>query len=216
MTKALEAAIRRARALAPDFGEHLDSAIRTGDFSKPLLYVDSEDRLTMLKAIWPVTAPGVRAELLAHSLANGDAPSRELIFVCEAMREVRARGELVIEQPEDQSYFDALPQHVTAYRGTTQAEVDNAPFFGVSWTTEPVWAEWFAAQHGRFRRLDSPPLLLSQTIDKSDVAGAANGRGEHELFIDPITTARSLKNGQLVISAIDPAIERTRPDRLSV
>lgn len=211
MTKALETAIRRAQALAPAFADHIDSAIRSADLYRPLLYVGSEDRLTMLKAIWAVAVRGMGAGLLAFSLANGDAPSRELAFVCKAMRAVRARGQLVIEGPEDQRYFDSLPQRIIAYRGTTQAEIDDAPFFGVSWTTEREWAEWFATEHGRFRRLDSPPVLLSQTIDKSDVAGTVIGRTEHELFIDPLVTSRSHKKSQLVISAIDPSIERPRP-----
>jgi hypothetical protein len=202
ITATLASAIKKASALSPSFADRIDGSLRQGDFGDALFVVGSENRLTMLRAMWRAIPRSQRPSLLAEAISNGDAPCRELVFTCKAMREVKSRGALVISCAEDRAFFDHLPDLVTAYRGSTQAEVDDAPFFGVSWTTDRNRAEWFARQHGRFRRLDSQPVVLTITIAKSDISGVATEREEAELFIDTSHTNRAYKAGRLLVEAL--------------
>jgi hypothetical protein len=174
------------------------------------LYVDSENRLTMLRAIWRALPAGERPSLLANCISDGGAPCRELMFIVRAMRECVARGRLLIAEPNDMEFYDGLPERVVVYRGTTQAELDDWPFFGVCWTTKGETAEWFAATHGRFRRVDSNPILLSQTVMRAAIAGVTDTRDEAEVFIDTSVTCRAKRAQELSVWPLERAALRER------
>lgn len=203
MSKALGGAVQRAVAIFPPLASQIEAAVRAADHAAALGYVGSEQRLTMLKAIWSRVPRSKRPELLAAALSGGDAPSLELMFVVKAMRQIRETGAVVAGSPADREFLAGLHSTVTAYRGTTQAEIDDAPFFGVCWTTDLARARWFATVHGRFRSTSTPPVLLTMTVDKSDIAGAVAERGESELFIDPAITSRSHNDGRLRVERIE-------------
>ena len=68
--------------------------------------------------------------------------------------------------------LDELPEHLTVYRG---AENVDCP----SWTTDLAVARWFAH---RFR---GPGAVFMALIPKAGVLAVLDGRGEHEVVVDP-------------------------------
>ena len=76
-------------------------------------------------------------------------------------------GLILCDDPEG---FNALPEWVTIYRG----DIDDA---GMSWSTDPKIADWFAKRFGN----DAP--LLKGVVHKARITGYLFGRGESEILV---------------------------------
>jgi hypothetical protein len=75
---------------------------------------------------------------------------------------------------------DELPDKLTVYRGTCMDEIRSGNW-GFAWTLDRDKAEWFAT---RFEQDD--PVLITTTVNKSDVTGVLHRRGEAEIIIHPM------------------------------
>lgn len=69
-------------------GHALEAAAERSWF-RLLGYVNSEDRLSLVRTIWPVLRPDERSAVLARALSDGDLPSSEWTFLRRALREAR-------------------------------------------------------------------------------------------------------------------------------
>lgn len=77
---------------------------------------------------------------------------------------------------DDLASFNALPDSFTVYRGAIEGDNED----GISYTLNPDTAVWFAE-----RFADEEHLVLEGTVNKEDVIGYSNARGEMEIIIDP-------------------------------
>ena len=160
----------------------LIECIEAGRGHDALYLANSEDRLPLCMALWKRIPPTERAAVLAGAIAGGDLPVRVWRPLNRALCELRDAGQLVFDGEAARSAFRELPEMVTVYRGTVQAEVD-ADMFGVCWTLDRRRAVWFATKHGRFRNTRSPPVLLETKIPRTDICGLLFERNEREVLI---------------------------------
>lgn len=164
--------------------ERVAQARASRDWTKALHLLSSERLIPFAAEIWPELTAEEKPIVLADAVSGGDLPSLHLDFLYAAVRDLFESGCIAFDGAEARDAYKALPSTLTVYRGTVRAEVD-AGAIGVCWTLDKVTARWFATEHGRFRTLDSEPILITAAIDKPGVAGCLMGRGERELLIDP-------------------------------
>lgn len=86
---------------------------------------------------------------------------------------------------EERVVLDALPDPVPVYRGC-QAEINED---GLSWTVDYDKAVWFARRFSR----DAEPIVIVGTIDKCDIAGYFNRRGEKEVIALSLNAVRIVR-----------------------
>jgi hypothetical protein len=79
---------------------------------------------------------------------------------------------------EELAAFQALPETVTVYRGTSHRKVIS----GMSWTTDKTKAEWFAT---RFTTPHQSKNIAKGIIAKKDILAYLIGRGESEVVAFP-------------------------------
>ena len=77
-------------------------------------------------------------------------------------------------EPEEQEYYDTLPEVVTVYRGQSH---DGKYYNALSWTDDLEKATWFA------KRFEGGKLFKA-TIEKKYIFAFNNERGESELILD--------------------------------
>jgi len=75
---------------------------------------------------------------------------------------------------EERARLDGFPDRVQIYRGAPPQYAR-----GLSWTTSPEIAQWFA------RRFNRGGLLHMTTVPKAKIIGYLTGREEFEVIIDP-------------------------------
>ena len=170
--------------------QHYDEAVDKGAWRDLLMLADSHDRLVWLLAIYrdlPLTTQEA-ADLLVDTVSSSDRPMMHCgLSLCFCLMDLLNAGARGYDSEVARRTWEGFEDRISVYRGTVQAEVDQAGY-GVCWTTDPAVAEWFATEHGRFRNLSSPPVLLTATIDKSDIVGVATDREESEVLLcgDPL------------------------------
>lgn len=188
-TKAAAAARRVLRAsLAARGGadprvlvEHLQRCIDRGDVPGTLLLVSSEYRLSMCRALWPVVPEAEQQTVLASAIISSDNPAREWVWLQDTLADLSARGQRVFDGDAAREAFADLPERITIYRGTVEAEHWSGDY-GISWTLSRDKAVWFAT-HGRFRNHRSPAIILSATLRKHALAGLLADRDEPEVLV---------------------------------
>jgi hypothetical protein len=180
-----------ARALAhvphtlqDDFRQH----VAARDFDGALLLVESEHRIPTLRSLWRRVPHAQRPAVLGAAISSGDWLRPHLSFLLGALRQIRRRGQRVFDGPDAEQRFAALPEFVTAYRGTVQAEADTGWQYGISWTLKRDKAVFFASQHVRFRVTDSLPVLLTATVRRDVIGGLLVDRDEDEVLLDLLDT----------------------------
>jgi hypothetical protein len=72
-----------------------------------------------------------------------------------------------------------MPSTVRVWRGTSKLKIKEASR-GYSWTTERDVACWFAM---RYATQNAPPLVLTATVAKADIALVHNERSESEIVL---------------------------------
>jgi hypothetical protein len=79
--------------------------------------------------------------------------------------------------------FQSLPDRIEVYRGIGVEGAEN----GLSWTTDVDKAQWFADRNTNLaeRGIDAEPILLTGTVNKSDVIAYFLQRGESEIVVLP-------------------------------
>lgn len=82
---------------------------------------------------------------------------------------------------EDFAYFNGFPETVTIYRGLMDSK---AKVRGLSWTTDPITANWFT------KRFAKNGNLMKAKINKKHIFMFTNERKEYECVINP----RGLQN----------------------
>lgn len=83
--------------------------------------------------------------------------------------------------------FKALPDRFEIYRGIGIEGAEN----GLSWTTDVDKAHWFAGRNTNLAGMDidAEPILLTGTVNKSDVIAYFLQRGESEIVVLPENVA---------------------------
>jgi hypothetical protein len=160
----------------------LRASVKRGDWRSASALVGSGARPGLLRHLWPRIPEFEKAAALADAISAGDAPNQERAFLLGAVRELSAAGVRVYDGDAAHAAFDALPENVTIYRGTVEAEGDN---YGICWTLDRERAVFFAAEHGRFRRTDSPPVVLRAVVRRDDLSGVFLERDESEVLVLP-------------------------------
>jgi hypothetical protein len=168
----------------------LAEGVLAGKWDYALGLAESENRLPLCMALWKRIPATERAAVLAEAITGGDLPVRVWVPLNRALLELRDAGQLVFDGEAARSAYRELPETVTVYRGTVQAEVDEYAF-GVCWTLDRGRAVWFATKHGRFRNTRSPPVLLEAKVPKADVCGLLFDRNEREVLVATATIYKS-------------------------
>lgn len=88
-------------------------------------------------------------------------------------------------EPEEQEYYDNLPDIITVYRGQSH---DSKYYNALSWTDDYKKAVWFSKRFGSGH-------LYQATIEKKYVYAYNNERGESEIILD-YTKLKDLKEIQ--------------------
>ena len=78
-----------------------------------------------------------------------------------------------------QEFVDGLPDQITVYRGHQK---HNS--VGFSWTLSYHRARWFADRYQ-----SKPGVVSIVTVNKTQILGCLEGRGEHEIILDPATVS---------------------------
>ena len=166
----------------PELLGRLKSSVELGDWTAALLCVGSGARISLCMDLWPIIPKSDRAQVLAEAISGGDEPRRERDMLCAVLGALHRQNRRIFDSDTAEESFKNLPSQVTIYRGTTESEGDN---YGVCWTLSRDKAVWFATQHGRFRNTESPPVILSATVQRDDICGLLVERGEREVVICP-------------------------------
>lgn len=177
-------AIARARLLINGLQDLFEDAVERRDWDQVFLLPNSERRVPLLKALWPALKPEEWPSAIAVAISCGDMPSQCLPFLYKALSAVSHRHLRVFDGPDAAERFAALPDDVVVYRGTVQAEIDSR-CLGVCWTLSRERAVFFATQHGRFRNLHSPPVLLTAHVLRDRIVGLLVARNEDEVLVVP-------------------------------
>jgi hypothetical protein len=163
--------------------------VAAADFYGALALVSSEYRIPTLRALWRHVPASRRAQVLGDAISTGDFLAPYLGFLTRALRSIRGNGERAFDGEGARQEFSGLPDRITAYRGTVQAEVDDVragrTLYGVCWTFDRGRAVFFATEHGRFRNTQSTPVLLTVAVRRDDIAGYLVERQEAELLLEP-------------------------------
>lgn len=156
------------------------------DWFAVLLLASSEGRITCLRGLFEsgLLRRDEMPELLAHAVSTGDVTLRERPFLCRMLSSMADAGQLALDSKRAQRNYARLPEAVAVYRGTVEVEA-IAWEWGVSWTLDRSRAIWFATEHGRFRNLDSAPVLLTAKVPRSSIRAMMTERGEDEVLIHP-------------------------------
>jgi hypothetical protein len=84
--------------------------------------------------------------------------------------------------PEERETRRAWPERLTVYRGYAGHEEQA----GISWTLDPATADYFAhAFHQACPGAGSGPRIVEGACRRQETICYLNGRGEHEVIIDP-------------------------------
>jgi len=154
------------------------------DFDSALFLVGSHHRIATLRSIWRRVARAQQASVLADAISSSDFLAPHLVFLILALRSIRARGERLFDGAAAREQFALLQDRITAYRGAVQAEVDavadGRSFYGINWTLNRERAIWFTTS--RTRNWRSPPVLLTVSVARDDVAGHLVDRNEADAF----------------------------------
>lgn len=160
----------------------LAERVAAGEWDYALFLVQSEDRITLCRLLWPVIPETDRAAVLANAISTGDFPAQEWLWLNWALQELHERGTRAFDCDAAREAFERLPKRVTIYRGTVKDEYESGEC-GVCWTLSRETAVWFATKHGRFRNTASRPVLLSATVPKDAICGLLTDRNEQEVLI---------------------------------
>jgi hypothetical protein len=82
----------------------------------------------------------------------------------------------------DRATLAELSEVITIYRGFARPGGYRAP----SWSLSRSRAEWFA-KRAALTSPDRQGYLATMRLPKSQVLAYTNGRGEHEIILDPAT-----------------------------
>ena len=126
--------------------------------------MDEKDFAKYLKASW----------VLEENPNQDVNVSRE-----EAVQYFRDADKQILMSPEEQNYYNSLPETLTVYRGVSVGREK----FGLSWTDNADIAEWFKR---RFDTEGEKGYLLKASISKAHVLAYFNAdlREEEELVVD--------------------------------
>lgn len=156
-----------------------------GDWQGALILTDSERRISLyIDMTIAELIPRENTDALAYAISNGGVPLSERDMLIITLGRFLKEGRRVFDGDEARRAFEALPDQVTIYRGTAEAEADSREY-GVCWTIDRDKAEWFATKHGRFRNTASAPVVLSANVNRADVCGLLWDRGEKEVLVLP-------------------------------
>lgn len=154
------------------------------DWPRLFSLVQSEVRPALAAVLWPGLELADKPTVLVEAISGGDAPSQYFAFFWQAFDEVMAAGLRVFDGDAARARYAELPESVTVFRGTNEAEVEDG-VLGICWTLRREQALWFATQHGRFRNTDSAPVVVTATVDKAAIVGMLLDRDEDEVLLRP-------------------------------
>jgi hypothetical protein len=117
-------------------------AMRAGDWETAILRLSSEERVPFLQKIWYSVPDNEKPAAMALAISVGDAPSQALEFLQCALEDLDYLGTPAFDSPEARAEFALLPDPLTVYRGTVQAEHDSGQY-GICWTPDRERAVWF-------------------------------------------------------------------------
>jgi hypothetical protein len=146
--------------------------------------VPSQDQVSLLRAVWKLVAPNERAALIGEAISGGDAVFRQRAWLIRVIRNLRGRGQRILDGDEAAEKLAGLPDQVNVFRGAAMAEVESARL-GLSWCLDAERARWFATSHGRFRNTRSPPCVIGAWVERELIAGVLCARGEDEVLLLP-------------------------------
>jgi hypothetical protein len=170
----------------PNLHSHLKKEIRAANWMGALILCSSQDRISLCIDLFVKNHLSIDAlpAVLAIAISMGDNPAAErnrLAWLLEHLREAPTPRR-VFDGDAARSTFAALPEQVTIYRGTVEAEGTD---YGVCWTLDQDKARWFATKHGRFRNTRSPAVLLTADVTRAHIAGLLFDRDESEVLVCP-------------------------------
>lgn len=164
--------------------------IRRRDFRGAHAIAYPEEKISLCIEML-VTNPDVESwpRTLGCFLSAGDNPVREYRRLCSILGLLHGLGLRVFDVSAARAAFDGLPEQVTVFRGTVEAEVESGNY-GMCWTLDGDVAHRFANGAERIRDLSpgdtrSPAVILTAIVSRRDIAGMLFGRGESEILICP-------------------------------
>lgn len=147
--------------------------------------------------------------ILAEAIGTGDCLRRDYARLCAVLELLHGFGLRVLDSDDAAIAFASLPAYAdaTVWRGSSEAEFRSRQW-GVSWSLDRVHAEGFAFRHDMARYacavagrpnvgrelvpdgFDSPSIVLSARVRRSDVSGLLTASGEREVLIHPTRLRR--------------------------
>jgi len=179
--RAIVTALKRRGPLAivpPGLHERFNAYIAARDWHGALMLVRFDDRVSLLRTLWPSLRRDECAEVFAYAVSTGGALIAERPFLLKALRDLRARRLVALDGDAARERWAALPKRVTIQRGTVAAERHSV---GISWTLDRDRAVWFATNRGS----GSPPVLVTAEIARADVGALIFARNESEVLVHP-------------------------------
>lgn len=134
--------------------------------------------MTFLKFVEPYITSKEFSEILADAWVRSENPNLDKNFTKREMLEMfkKADPEILMDGEERQQLAE-LEESVTVYRGVTPFNAKNIK--ALSWTLEQKTADWFAYRFGE------NGTVYEAQIPKEHIYAVFNGRGEHEVIVDP-------------------------------
>lgn len=159
----------------------LEQAIVESNWTLAFLCVESHLQMSLCMELWPSLTDEEKPVILAEAISTGECPWLERTRLQGALHELHERGQRVFDGDAAREKFKVLPDRITIYRGTVEAEYDEE--YGVSWNLDRETAVFFATKHGRYRNTQSPPVIVSTTVNLLDVSGLLLERHENEVLM---------------------------------
>jgi len=159
--------------------------VSAGAFDRALGLTKSETRISlcldmMLARIIDPEDEGT-PDVVASAISAGDHPCREYDMLYALLSRFHRQGRRGFDGERARKAFGELPEQITIYRGTVEAEDKN----GFCWSLDRDQAVFFATKHFRFRVTDSVPVILTATVNRDDIFALMFERDEQEVMISP-------------------------------
>lgn len=155
-----------------------DPATRRAQLIDVLFLVGSFDRLDVMQLVLNQEPPEVFWPVFLQMWSVCDHPwiyQRWLKDVLAAAH--KAEPSYGYADPDDKAFYDALPDRVPVYRGTSRQRLR-----GISWTTDIAVAAGFAC--GKRGPAVNPAVARAE-VDKAEVLAVMTDRKESEVIINP-------------------------------
>ncbi len=158
-------------------------AIERQEWSRALLYTDSQYALPLFLCLWDIIPASARPSVLAEALSGCEMPSICLTHVLIALRWCVRRNRRAFDSDSAERLFNELPAEVDVYRGTIMDEYTSGQL-GACWSLSRDVATFFGRDYARYGNRVSPVILWGR-ISTKNVCGIASERDEQEVWLVP-------------------------------